>query len=635
MSTNTTKRNILGLTGWLIVGVVLSVASCNKRSVGPTTVQPGPAPAPAGTFPLSLEIGNLHLGDVLLASFRRDWQGPGEKPWGSFFDPKMFSGTPITDLWDSGIIHIEADPGREYLGEYFKLGELDLAQYRESTLAIRCKYSDRMYRQFKVELKRKDGTATIWIVDLDDEEIAAFRERGFGDMLLPLNEANDLTGITELVLVFEGNRVKTVAGKGTAGEIKLHSIRITAPPASTLPVADQIDEFSRRAFEWFEHYRNEHTGLVPDRAPNRLTMGITQRRRLICSIASVGYYLSIIPDAVDTGRLTEDDARQRVLTVLHFLENNADHHNGLLYHFIRMDTGKAVSKDVEVSALDSAILFNGCMIASNRFGGEVAEVADRLIARANWSAFLRKATNGKPALLSMGWKSDAGLLGPMDVRSAEFLMPYLLAVGAETNSIDPQIWWNTKVVKGTIAGREILNAPSHGLFTSYYGLGWCNLEGRVDRDGIDLWENARLSALSNRDFSRDEKSSTYAAKWGGWWGISAGDSPQGYVAPGTIKSDAGGTVWPIPALAAFPWARRELDADLAQWQSSPPWAYVNGPFGLAPFNVDEKWIGEDLIGIDLGSMCLHIQNQRRGTAWRLWRDHPVAKRAMSKLYPTQ
>ncbi len=282
------------------------------------------------------------------------------------------------------------------------------------------------------------------------------------------------------------------------------------------------------------------------------------------------------------------------------------------------------------------------MIVSVRFGGEIAEIADRLVNRANWPAFIRKATVDNPELLAMGWKPNAGLLGPMDVRSSEFMMPYLLAVGAEKNPIDPQLWWNTKVVSGTVAGREILNAPTHGLFTSYYGLGWCNLKGRTDKDGIDLWENARMSALANRDFCWSEKDITYSEALGHWWGLSAGDAPsrrqgekQIYIAPGTIKGSAGGTVWPIPALAAYPWVPNELDADLAQWQVSPVWPYVNGPFGLAPFNVEENWIGEDLIGIDLGSMCLNIQNHRRGTAWRLWSEHPVAKRAMIKLYPTE
>ena len=99
---------------------------------------------------------------------------------------------------------------------------------------------------------------------------------------------------------------------------------------------------------------------------------------------------------------------------------------------------------------------------------------------------------------------------------------------------------------GQVEGQTILN-PTHSLFTSYYGLGWHMLEGRLDPDGVDLWQNARAAALANRAFCHVAREQTYQRKWGAWWGISAGDSPRGYIAPGPVANDAGGTVWPTAA----------------------------------------------------------------------------------------
>ena len=57
-----------------------------------------------------------------------------------------------------------------------------------------------------------------------------------------------------------------------------------------------------------------------------------------------------------------------------------------------------------------------------------------------------------------------------------------------------------------------------------------------------------------------------------------------------------------------------------------------GPYGLAPFNLQEGWIGTDLIGIDLGSFYLAVANHRRATVWDLWKQHPIARRAIERIY---
>jgi hypothetical protein len=370
---------------------------------------------------------------------------------------------------------------------------------------------------------------------------------------------------------------------------------------------------------------------VPDRAPNWRPAGASQDARAIpCSIASVGYYLSMLPDAVQIGRLSEAQGRQRAVLAVRFLESNAEQHAGFLHHFLDMRTGKPAAGS-EVSVLDSSILFNGCMVASVFFGGDVQDVSDRLLARADWREFLAPKEAGKPELLAMGWQPGRGVYGPMDVRSSEFAMACFLAIGASTKGVDQGVWRNMAVRTGQVEGRTILN-PTHPLFTSYYGLGWHMLEGRVDPDGVDLWQNARAAALANRAFCHAARAETYQPRWGAWWGISAGDSPRGYVAPGPVGTDAQGTVWPMAALAALPWASQEIEQDLEAWAKSPVWEYVLGPYGLAPFNLEEHWIGTDLIGIDLGSFYLAVANHRRATAWDLWKQHPIARQASARIY---
>jgi hypothetical protein len=389
-----------------------------------------------------------------------------------------------------------------------------------------------------------------------------------------------------------------------------------------------LDDLGKKAFRWFEENRNPRTGLVRDRAPNWKHRAKTSD---MASIASLGYYLSMLPEAVRLGEITRAGAEAHALQALRFVTDKLHHEHGLLFHFIDWETGQRWDK-CEVSVLDSSIFFNGCLVAAETFGGEVADLANRLVDRADWVHFLIKHHQTGKKVLSFGWKPEEGLLGPPDLRSSEIAMPYFLAVGSRTHPIDAECWYNTPVSYGDLCGYKILN-PGYPLFTSYYGLGWHHLKGMSDRTGVDLEANARLAALANRDFCRTlaGKSLSFGLKEGSWWGISAGDSPKGYIGAGPVAADLDGTVWPTAALAALPSIPRELQQDLIHWQASKTWQRISGDYGLSPFNLDKDWVGDDLIGIDLGSFYLSLANHRNQTIWNLWMRHPVAVNALRML----
>lgn len=176
--------------------------------------------------------------------------------------------------------------------------------------------------------------------------------------------------------------------------------------------------------------------------------------------------------------------------------------------------------------------------------------------------------------------------------------------------------------------------PSHPLFTSQYGLLWADLRGLHDADGIDLSSNARDAALLNRAYCRQIAAGqfrTYQRAEGGWWGLSAGDGPHGYVAPGPVAGDPDGVAWPTAALASVQWIRETLEADLNHWRQSRSWPDVKGRYGLAPLSLDRHWIGSDLIGIDLGCFACANANAADNAIHRLWSSHPVARAGISKL----
>ena len=397
-----------------------------------------------------------------------------------------------------------------------------------------------------------------------------------------------------------------------------------------------LDGLHRKAFEWFREYRHPKSGQVLDRGANGIGASAAgeggeerRRRGRMASIAATGYFLSLLPDWVKLGWLTEAQAREQALVTIDFAAR-MPHHRGLLYHFQDWESGARWAES-EVSSLDSAIFFNGCIVVAEAFGGEVAERANALVDRAEWDQFLTRHPKTGKELLSLGWTPEKGLLYPADVRASEMAMPYFLAVGSRTHPIAARLWYETDVVRGRLGGVEVLN-PTHPLFTSYYGLGWHDLKGLVDREGVDLWGNARDAAVANREVCRQlaRRYRTYGEEAGGWWGLSAGDSPAGYVAPNPLVGDADGTVWPVATLAALPWMP-ELEREVMAWRASRSWGEVEGKYGLSPFTLEKGWVGPDLLGIDLGSFAVCYANYRRGTVWELWMRHPVAKGAVGRL----
>ena len=527
-------------------------------------------------------------------------------------------------------IHYEVPAAGSYNGWRFKFKGEDWTGVWRGDLALRLRNDGARPASFKIELKTSAGKSKVYsrIVQLDEAAIGEIRRCGFADVRIPfrgwIEDVAVLRSVDELALVFEHDRVT----RKTA-DLYVHSIRVVLPrEPAPLDAEPLVERLADSAFRWFVANRHPRSGLVLDRSPNR---EFVRDRPTTSSIAAVGYYLTMLPEAVRTGEIKRADAVQQAEETLSFVLSRVPHHDGLLPHFLHWETGEPLPNS-EFSSLDSAIFLNGCCVASEAFGGKVRDLSDHLIDRVNWRALvIRHAKSGKE-MLSLGWSPKNGMLGPMEVRSTEMAMPYILAIGSRTRPVDPTLWYQTQVHRAEVYGHKLLN-PTHGLFTSYYGLGWVDLRGLVDRDGVDWEGNARSAALANRDFCRHagRNAATYEIQLGGWWGISAGDSPRGYVAPGLVEADPEGTVWPTTAIAAWPWVRNELTKDLGSWRSCQLWPVVCGPYGLAPFNIEAQWVGTDLIAIDLGSFYVNYANHRAGTARRLWMKHPVAMAALRKL----
>ena len=505
----------------------------------------------------------------------------------------------------------------------------DWSEYQDGSLMLRVVAAP---DEWKSELKDDVLTANR-VTRLHDEQARQVRERGWCDLALPLSDFAKqgvrLDRLRELVFTFESDRLPE--GKRSS-QLSIAQIGLSHGTEFEDDSDAILEDLNRRVFRWFRDCTHPETGLVLDRSLNRYGSRPDPKQPAMCSIASVGYMLSMLPEWERLKYMTRDEAASQAERTLRSCFERCVHHEGALYHFCDISTCQPW-RDSEVGLLDHAILLNGAMTASVAYRGLVQQLADQLIERTNWRAFLLPAGNrGKP-LMSFGWSPEKGVLpSTADVRSSEIAMMIFLAVGSP-KPVSDEMWYNTTVVRQRVMDHEVLN-PEHPLFTSVYGLNWHDLEGKVDREGVDLFANARAAALLNRDFCRTQglQDATYRLENGGFFGISAGDSPNGYGAFSPTPGNSDGIVWPSCALASWPWIESELKQDLPRWRNSSAWIHACGPYGIGPFRLGERpWQCNEIIGIDQGSFACSLANARNRTIWKLWKQHPVAVAAYDRI----
>ena len=149
-------------------------------------------------------------------------------------------------------------------------------------------------RQFKVELKDRFLAIYPVVVRLRREHFEKINERGYVDIVIPLKSFRipNMNGLRELVIVFESFRL----APEYSGELSMCEIGISNKPELTANADEILNDLRKRAFAWFMKYKHPTTGLVLDRGPNRENTHPNPQKPAMCSVASVGYFLSLLPE---------------------------------------------------------------------------------------------------------------------------------------------------------------------------------------------------------------------------------------------------------------------------------------------------------------------------------------------------
>jgi len=414
-------------------------------------------------------------------------------------------------------------------------------------------------------------------------------------------------------------------GGSTAFSLEPGSQEAPAPTPGPSGVANALspeddlflDELEQVAFRFFWEQASPQTGLVKDRCNVR-----GNDTSEVASIAATGFGLTALCIGEKRGWVSHSEAHDRVLTALHFLWRKLPNHRGFFFHFADMNTGARLW-DSEVSSIDTAILLCGVLTCRQHFmSEEIRGLALDVFNRVEWN-WLAEDT----PLLSLGWMPEIGFLPYRWQDYSELMMMYLLGMGSSTHPLKPDTWTAWRRVTFEYDGLRYIGSFAP-LFVHQYSQAWFDFRNKRDQFA-DYFQNSATATEAHRLFCIElgKQFSDYSQDL---WGITASDSPKGYVVwggpPATGPID--GTVVPSAtggSLPFLPQATISVLRNIRALYGDRTWSkygFVNA------FNPLTKWFDPDVIGIDTGITMLMAENLRTGFVWDTFMKNPEARRGM-------
>jgi hypothetical protein len=413
-----------------------------------------------------------------------------------------------------------------------------------------------------------------------------------------------------------------VSGQSGPGHASTPGPQAPQPPAGQFSLDPEDDQFlndvESASFLFFWEQGSPKTGMVQDRCNVR-----GGPPGIVASIAATGFGLTALCIGAKRGFISPGEAEERVFTALNFLWKKLPQHRGFFYHWGNINTGERVWES-EVSSVDTAILLCGVLTCREYFRHPaVGQLADLILNRAEWS-WLAEDTS----LLSHGWTPEIGFLPSRWDYYSELMMMYLLGLGSSTYPLKEGAWDAWKRLTFEYDGLRYIGSFAP-LFVHQYSQAWFDFRGKRDKYA-DYFQNSVVATEVHQRFCL-ELSKQFPDYSDDLWGITASDSPAGYIVwggppavgplDGTIVPSATGGSLPFLPIATLRVLKNIRTHYGSAWSK---YGFVNA------FNPLTNWYDHDVIGIDTGITMLMAENLRTGFVWDIFMKSPEASRGMQR-----
>jgi hypothetical protein len=407
---------------------------------------------------------------------------------------------------------------------------------------------------------------------------------------------------------------------------------------------DLVDDISRRSFRYFWDQTDPRTGLALDRA---LIDGEEQEKQgpeRVASVAATGFGLTAYCIAADHRWISHETARQRVLSALRFLADEAPNEHGWFYHYMDSATGKRVWQS-EISSIDTALLLAGVLTSRQYFHDdfEINKLATLIYERVDFPWMM----DGSLLYFSHGWTPERGFIRYRWDTYSELLILYTLGIGSPTHPISPDTWdmWKLPMV-GVGDHMYVGGGP---LFIHQFSQAWLDLRDRfpaapqpaesiVLPSGfsspssyrVNYFANSIAATRAQQELFSKDLSRQFPGYTSKVWGVTASDSAKGYTDWGTSPTDPriDGTVVPSAAAGSLMFTPDicipAMRAMLVKYGKK-----IYGRYGFTDaFNPNTGWTSPYVIGIDVGITLLSAENLRTGNVWQWFMTNPEPEYAL-------
>lgn len=380
-----------------------------------------------------------------------------------------------------------------------------------------------------------------------------------------------------------------------------------------------LEELERASFRVFWENAHPQTGQVKD-----LIRPGGNEINSVSSIAATGFGLSALCLADQRGWLKRGEVVERVRATLNFLARQMQQTRGFYFHFVDWGTGRRAWRS-EVSSIDTAILLCGALTCRQHFAdAEIQDLAGKIYDRVDWQWLYQ---NGP--FVSHGWTPERGFLASRWDTYCEHMMLYLLAIGANEHRIPAESWNAWRRPQATYNGQSYIDTDAP-LFIHQYSHAWFDFRGR--RDGhTDYYENSRLATLAHRQFCV-ELGGEFPHYNEGLWGITASESPKGYVIWGGPPrfGPIDGSVVPCAAGGSLPFLLPET-LQVLRGARERYGKQIWGRYGFVDaFNPVTRWVARDIVAINTGITLMMAENARTGFFWDTFMKNPEVWTALER-----
>jgi hypothetical protein len=417
-----------------------------------------------------------------------------------------------------------------------------------------------------------------------------------------------------------------------ATALPYRSLARTLAPSTAyqIPAEDRrfLEDYAKCCAFYFVEQTAPHTGLVLDRADMFGRGG----RKTVASIAATGFGLTALCIAAEHRWLPKDQARARAANTLRYFWSHAFQDHGWFYHFVDATTGVRALNS-EISSIDTALLLCGVLTVQGYFSAdrEIQTLAKQIFERVDFAWML----NGDPHLLSHGVMPGRGFLKARWATYSEASVLYLLAIGSPRHPIPVQSWYSWLRPEVNYQSWKFISGGP--LFTHQFSHAWVDFRHQMDGDPsyVNYFSNSQIATYAHRDFCVSLRS-RYDDYDADMWGVTASDSPSGYVGWGGPPESGpiNGTLVPCAAAGSLMFAP-EICLPVLREMVRVYGEKIYGRYGFTDaFNPnwqDKKlWVNQDVIGINVGISLLSIDNLLTGNVWRWFMRNPYVHIAMER-----